>query len=249
MPVYTATNYTYGSGTTLSRLGIGADPGGQEPFKGGIGPIMIYHRALSQSEILVNYMAHKGRFIPNGTIEKPFNSPYQAQSLGYGDGNYYFLDGSMSTPTLLEFKNNYYEGRSWVCVFRSPYNSTETTNKLGLNMPMGGLLVQRDSLDIRGAVYWSSPILYNTISNPGNNTADFGYSPRRILLGFAGGHGIYTTSQGVCGWSNGLGSIGAGWNGSTCGSFPNGLLWGTGQANTATYANASGIWSHWIYWE
>lgn len=62
-PVYTVTNYTYGAGTTLSRLGIGADPGGQEPFSGGIGPVSIYHRALSQSEILKNYSALQGRFI------------------------------------------------------------------------------------------------------------------------------------------------------------------------------------------
>lgn len=62
-PVYSVTNYTYGAGTTLSRLGIGADPGGQEPFSGGIGPVSIYHRALSQSEILKNYSALQGRFI------------------------------------------------------------------------------------------------------------------------------------------------------------------------------------------
>lgn len=39
-------NFTYGTGTTLSRLGIGADPGGQEPFAGSIGQVLSYHRAL-----------------------------------------------------------------------------------------------------------------------------------------------------------------------------------------------------------
>jgi hypothetical protein len=114
---------------------------------------------------------------------------------------------------------------------------------------MGGLLVQRDTLDLRAAVYWSSPITYNAVGGIGNNTADSGYSPRRVLLGSAGGHGIYATNQSQCNWSNGVGAIGAGWNGTTCGSFPNGLLWGTGQSNTAIYANMSGVWSHWVYWQ
>lgn len=60
--VHVVNNYTYGAGTTLSRLGIGADPGGQEPFKGGVGPIMIYHTALSPQKIQQNYNALKGRF-------------------------------------------------------------------------------------------------------------------------------------------------------------------------------------------
>jgi hypothetical protein len=228
--------------------------GGSSSFavSGMLSNIKIYNRLLSANEILQNYNALKGRFMPSmppGTISNPFNSPAQAQSLGYGDGNYYFLSGSMSAPILLEFKNNYYENKSWVCVFRSPYNSTATTNELGLNIPMGGLLVQRDTLDLRAAVYWSSPITYNAVGGIGNNTADSGYSPRRVLLGSAGGHGIYATNQSQCNWSNGVGAIGAGWNGTTCGSFPNGLLWGTGQSNTAIYANMSGVWSHWVYWQ
>ena len=229
------------------RVGVATNLGAY--YRGNISNFRVYSRSLLRNEVSQNFSALKGRLIPDGSQQKPFNSPAQAQSLGYSDGSYYFSTGSMTSSRLLEFKNNYYENKSWVCVFRSPYNSTATTNELGLNIPMRGLLVQRDSLDIRGAVYWSSPITYNAVGGGGNNTADSGYSPRRVILGFAGGHGIYTTGQNQCSWSNGLGAIGAGWNGSTCGSFPNGLLWGTGQANTATYANASGVWSHWVYWE
>jgi hypothetical protein len=58
---YTVTGYTYGNGTP-SRLGIGANPGGQEPFNGNISQVSIYNRALSQTEILQNYNATKGRF-------------------------------------------------------------------------------------------------------------------------------------------------------------------------------------------
>ena len=109
---------------------------------------------------------------------------------------------------------------------------------------MGGLLVQRDTLDLRAAVYWSTPITYNSIST---DTANSGYSPRRVILGGAGGHGIYNTSQNTCSWGSSLGGIGAGYDGSICGTFPNNLVWGTGT-NTATYENRSGTWSHWITW-
>jgi hypothetical protein len=154
----------------------------------------------------------------------------------------------MSSAQLLEFQNNYYESRAWVCVFRSPYRSTATTNKIDLNIPMAGLLVQRDALDLRAAVYWSTPITYNTVGGSGNNTADSGYSPRRVILGGSGGHGIFATNQTQCNWGSAPGAIGAGWDGSTCGSFPNDLVWGTGRSDTATYENRSGVWSHWITW-
>jgi hypothetical protein len=190
-----------------------------------------------------------------GSISNPFSSPVQAQSSGSGNlpaGNYYFKSGSMSSPLLLEYQPNYYETKPFCCVFRSPYRSTATTNRIGLNIPMGGLLVQRDALDLRGAVYWSTPITYNTVGGAGNNTADSGTgyagsNARRVILGGSGGHGIYRTDQSQCSWGNSTGAIGAGYDGSSCGSFPNDLIWGTGTGG-ATYENRSGIWSHWITW-
>lgn len=184
-----------------------------------------------------------------GTLAKPFGSPVQAMVMGAVTGNtYYFKIGSMSSAVQLEFRNKYYENKPFCCVFRSPYASTATVNQLNLNIPMKGLLVQRDTLDIRAAVYWSTPIVYNTLSGTGNNTADSGYAYRRVLLGGAGSHGLYNTSQQSCNWGDSVGAVGAGWTGSTCGSWPNDLKWGTGQSGTATYANLSGTWSHWVYW-
>jgi hypothetical protein len=182
-----------------------------------------------------------------GTISNPFNSPQQASSFGYPDGNYYFMSASMSAPRLLEFKNNYYENKPWVCVFKD-LNNVAIVNEIDLSIKMAGLLVERHILDIRAAVYWSNPILYNSVDGSGNNTADSGYSPRRVILGFGGGHGIYNTNQTRCNWGNSAGAVGAGWNGVTCGSFPNGLVWGTGQSGSAVYTNQDGNWSHWIYW-
>jgi hypothetical protein len=58
--VYSVSGYTYG--LTASRLGIGADPGGQEAFQGNVASTQIYNRALSAAEITQNYNAQKGRF-------------------------------------------------------------------------------------------------------------------------------------------------------------------------------------------
>lgn len=190
-----------------------------------------------------------GRGYADGTAANPFGSPVQARVMGAASGgSYYFKYGSMSSAVLLEFQAEYYESKPFCCVFRSPYNSTATTNRLDLNIPMKGLLVQRDTLDLRAAVYWSTPITYNTISGVGNNTADSGYAYRRVLLGGAGSHGLYNTTQQSCNWGDSVGAVGAGWTGATCGTWPNALQWGTGQSGTATYTNLSGTWSHWIFW-
>lgn len=194
-------------------------------------------------------MHYGPRGYADGSLSKPFASPVQAMVMGAASGGvYYFKYGSMTSAAQLEFQNNYYEGKPFCCVFRSPFAGTATVNSLDLNIPMKGLLVQRDSLDIRAAVYWSTPITYNTLSGTGNNTADSGYPYRRVLLGGAGSHGLYNTSQQSCNWGDSVGAVGAGWTGSTCGSFPNDLKWGTGQSGTATYTNMSGTWSHWIFW-
>jgi hypothetical protein len=246
----TSGSITYDANNTLLAVGndwngSGYNTGASLGTQGRLSTVKIYNRALTAAEIQQNYNALKGRY-EKGTINNPFSSPMEARA--YSSGEYYFQSGSMSSPQLLEFQNNYYESRAWVCVFRSPYRSTATTNKIDLNIPMAGLLVQRDTLDLRAAVYWSSPITYNTVGGAGNNTADSGYSPRRVILGNSGGHGIYATNQFQCNWGSATGAIGAGWDGSTCGSFPNDLVWGTGRSDTATYDNRSGTWSHWITW-
>jgi hypothetical protein len=226
---------------------------GSQYFNGNSGSVMIYNRALTPTEVFQNYNATKSRFNFDqtnfGSLSNPLPSPVFAQNNNFPAGSYYFRSGSMSSPLLLEYQPSYYESKPFCCVFRSPYRSTATTNRIDLNIPMGGLLVQRDTLDLRAAVYWSTPITYNSVGGVGgNNTADSGYSPRRVMLGGSGAHGIYATNQNQCSWGTATGAIGAGWDGGTCGSFPNDLVWGTGRSDTATYENRSGIWSHWITW-
>ena len=227
---------------------VGGDPLAGEHSNSRIAQVLVYNRALTVQEILQNYDAIKSRFVGElGSFNNPFPSPVFAQNNNVPAGSYYFRSVGMSSPLLLEYQPSYYESKPFCCVFRSPYGSTATTNRIDLNIPMGGLLVQRDALDLRAAVYWSTPITYNSVGGSGNNTADSGYSPRRVMLGFGGGHGIYNINQNQCSWGSSLGGIGAGFDGGTCGTFPDNLVWGTGN-NTNTYENRSGTWSHWITW-
>ena len=55
-------NGTVASSTAYSTSFIGDWAGGSYAFNGNIGPVQIYNRALSDSEILHNYNALKGRF-------------------------------------------------------------------------------------------------------------------------------------------------------------------------------------------
>jgi hypothetical protein len=171
----------------------------------------------------------------------------QAQVLSVASGNYYFKFGSMSGPQLLSFQPRYYENLPFCCVFRSTVLSSATINKIDLSIPMHGLLVQRDALDIRAAVYFNSVNIYNTTTGI---TADTGYAYRKVMLGYSGGHGIYNNNQNTCSWGNSFGSIGAGYNGIVfCGSFPDNLLHGIGVINDPVYNNTTGTWSHWVYWK
>ena len=244
-----SSSHSTGGNMVIGDFKIGVATDLNQYYRGNISNFKIYNRALTPAEVFQNYNATKPRFNFDqsnfGSLNNPLPSPVFAQNNNFPAGSYYFSSGSMSSPLLLEYQPSYYENKPFCCVFRSPYRSTATTNRINLNIPMGGLLVQRDTLDLRAAVYWSTPITYNGVYD---NTADSGYSPRRVMLGGSGGHGIYATNQGQCGWATATGAIGAGWDGSTCGSFPNDLVWGTGRSDTATYENRFGVWSHWITW-
>lgn len=177
----------------------------------------------------------------------PAVSPQQLQSLNQPAGNYWIQSPSMTFAVQMYYEPNYFQSKPWVKVFSSPYNSTATVNLLGNNIDWSGILVQRSTLDIRHTAYFSSSRLYNT-GSPTTTSSSGTRTGFRVYLGGAGSHGIYNTSQNPCSWQNSVDAVGAGYNGSTCGSFPNGLIWGTGQSGTPTYTNLSGTWEHWIHW-
>ena len=239
----------YGGGNNAQTNTRGGDAGSNTGGGGGGGS--HYNRTNKGGDggsgiVVVRYPLQKP--LPYGTQNNPARSPMFLQNLGYPAGNYWFRDGAMTSAVELFYSPNYIESRPWVRVFSSPYNGTATVNRLNLDIPYQGLLVQRDTLDIRHTGYFVGYERYNTTNFTNVLTTSGTRTGNRIFLGFAGGHGIYSATQQSCNWGDSSGGVGAGWNGATCGSFPNGLIWGTGQSGTATYANLSGTWEHWIYW-
>lgn len=182
----------------------------------------------------------------------------------------------------MEYQSNYYEGKPWAKVFESqhggpvsiesiPNSSTSgfRVNWIGYTVPMDGLLVQISTLAHRAAVYFNDTQYYNfrgATNDVEENTppsqipliADSGNvaGARQVMLGSAGGHGIYKNGTGgPCDFpDNNAGAIGAAKT-SICGTFPNALLWGTGKNPTgpkdsATFENfiSGSIWQHWVTW-
>jgi hypothetical protein len=178
----------------------------------------------------------------------PANSPTDLKAAGPPpNGFYWYQSGSMTAAVSLYTDFDLVDSKAWVRVFSSPYNSTATVNEVGKSIPWNGFLIQRNDAGLRGYTYFGSNQLFNTRSSTDTSTGG-NRSGMRVFIGAAGGHGIYSTAQNPCNWPDGVNAIGAGWNGSTCGSFPDGLLWGTGQSGNPVYLNASGTWETWITW-
>jgi hypothetical protein len=51
-----------GNGTSPLNIGTGGRGDGLRPMKGRIGPVKIYNRALTQTEVIQNFNAIRGRY-------------------------------------------------------------------------------------------------------------------------------------------------------------------------------------------
>jgi hypothetical protein len=239
------------------RIGQWKDSADQYPF-GYIAEALIYDRSLSDTEVQAITDYFNNLYLIKGyTSTNPLTSPTEAATVGLPSGNYWFKSSSMASSEQLFYSGpNYYDSSSYVRVFSAPYASTATLNKIQLNIPYTKLLVQRNDAAFRGVARFSTAQQYNLTPNPGvgaTSTANsFGGSTTsmKVLLGYAGGHGIYGPNQGTCGWGAEIsGAIGAGWDGATCGDFPNNLKWGYVVGNTGpVYDGRSGTWEHWVTW-
>jgi hypothetical protein len=189
---------------------------------------------------------------PIGTYSDPITDLQAFDQLNRPEGTYYFRPpNNTATADIFQMYYRVMAGNGFVRVFSSPYNDTATVNLINLSIPLTQLLVQRDNGDFRTTAGWNDGALryFNTRNTTGDLTTTGDRVGYRIFFGYAGGHGIYNTSQNVCSWSgNTLGAVGAGYDGAECGSFPNGLRWGTGNASSANYDNRSGTWELWLRW-
>ena len=140
-------------------------------------------------------------------------------------------------------------------VFQSNYASIATVNTWGhLPITFRRMIVRNVyGSGVSGWAVASSDITWGTptVNYGVNVSSSYHAGAYKIISRPAGGGlGIYTSSQAECNWgATNEGAIGAGFDGTSCGSFPNNVLWGTGDlnaANTPTYSNRGGEWQIWI---
>ena len=172
-------------------------------------------------------------------------------------GNYFFIKPGdpTFTPTIVSL---YYSGFNyngsgygWVKLFESPYNGTATTNLINQNYFMAEYMVSRSDGAFWGTGGWNDGgygRAFNTRNNLGDLTTTGTLVGYRTFFGYGGGMGFYNTGQDICSWATAAGAIGAGYDGVSCGSFPNNLFWGTGNGSNAVYDNRSGTWALWGRW-
>jgi hypothetical protein len=168
-------------------------------------------------------------------------------------GTYYFAPpGATNATYQLYYEPNLRGQGSFVRVFSSPTRKAATVNLINQSLPIKQLMVN----NVGDAGSWATAgwntgnnRLFNTRNQTDDLTTTGTRTGFRVFFGYSGGHGIYSTAQSPCSWGSSINAIGAGWDGSNCGSFPDGLIWGTGNA-TAAYSNivTDSVWEIWIKW-
>ena len=194
-----------------------------------------------------HHSLRQGGAWPVNTVANP--QELRAQNITT-DGSYYIraATSGQTQNRLLYVKFNMVDSKDWVLVFQAPNRGTATVNELGYSIPWKGLCLETPG----GTFYYSyytSYKLFNTRGNDtqGETTTGGNRSGYRTYLGGGGAHGFYNTAQGTCSWGDSNGAVGAGWDGTTCGTWPNGLIMGTGNSGTPNYSEQSGTWKTWIW--
>lgn len=193
--------------------------------------------------------------IPDGsTAANAVTNLTQFDSLGKPAGVYWFSPPGYSLGAIQLYYDSSLQslGVGWVQVFSSPFKGSATVNEIDKNLPVTQILVRTsDGVDWATAG-WNNGVYrrFVTRGNASDAATDLTTTGTktgfRVYFGYAGGHGIYNTSQEVCSWSNSTGAIGAGYDGS-CGSYPNNLVWGLGNS-TPNYTTINKTWHIWIRW-
>ena len=223
----------------------------------GEGYIQSGYNTLTQRDDPIGVFPDTDRLLMR--TQKCYTSLSQLAAYGTGAEGWYYVKfpfGSLPTPFLAHFRwvdmdtGSEFTGSPALVVWQASYNGTADVNLLNYGIPFNALMVQRRGVASGTAKLPKHRKFDNTGNSPGGELSNGGTrNGYRIYLGAAGGHGIYNTSQSMCSWTDSGGSIGAGYNGSTCGSFPNGLLYGTGTSGSPNYTNLAGEWHYMISWD
>jgi hypothetical protein len=165
---------------------------------------------------------------------------------GIAGKSYWIRPNASGTASLAEYSGDDFKGtnRGYFRWFRTPDQGTATVNLIDRGLQWNMMIIEKE-----GGVWHS--IGYNTYQTfngrDSNDTGTIGTRiGYRVFFGGGGSHGIYNTAQRPCSWGDSSGAIGAGWDGSTCGSYPNNLIMGEGTSGSANYANRGGTWSYWF---
>jgi len=192
-----------------------------------------------------HYMLKRGGYWPLSTVANP---QVLRDSAITTDGNYSFFapNNGQTVARILYVKFNMVDSKDWVLVMQHTSRGSATINEIGYSIPWKGICLENPSGGYTYS-YFSTYQAYNTRTDTATTTGG-NKSGYRVFLGSSGGHGFYNTSQSPCNWSVSSGSVGAGYvqNNGACGTWPDGLIMGTGTGNF-DYSEQSGIWKTWIW--
>lgn len=189
----------------------------------------------------------------DGTTTARASTPFVLRSLGITTNGYYYINangiGGQTTTIYALVSFNFLDSKDWVLMMQLSQPATSTgivqgTDWIGSNAPWLGFCLQHNSNFYYS--YYGSYQRY-TAGAYGTGTSGGNYGGYQVFLGTAGGHGWYNSAQGPCSWGNAAGSVGAGWDGSTCGTYPTALRMGYGNSGNANYGLGTGLFSSWIY--
>lgn len=180
-----------------------------------------------------------------GSIGNPITSA-SLGSFGGNAGEYYYIqtpNGSIGSA-IYSGANYKGTGKKYFKMWQADQNSAPSENLIAEGHFFNEILIENSGGTWHNAIF-ASHRPYATTSDTTTSTGGSrtGY---RVYLGYAGGHGIYNTSQNPCSWGNSAGAWGAGYINSTCGSWPNGLLMGSGISGSPAYTAVGGTWQFWI---
>ena len=189
-----------------------------------------------------NIIVNPGR---DGSTSARATTPYVLRNLGITTNGVYWIralntyDGVTQSEALRAYVYfNLVDSKDWVLMMELNQSgissgSIVTTNtpqdSIGRSIPWKGF-----NLQLNGSDTYSYFTSYQPYNNRGSSATTTGGNKAGyyVYLGGGGSHGFYNTGQGPCNWNNSSGAFGAGFDGNSCGGYPNSLRMGYGTGSS-----------------